>query len=218
MFRPVRSPATPQPGGRVAKRPPTAARGLAGPAKVGQPLAPPPTPPGAPVPGVSPVAGRCHAPYADRPGRGSVNLVRRLLLSPSWIARHLLALFLIAFFIRMGIWQLTKGESPQGSLQNLFYGVEWPVFAAFVVYWWVKMMKEDLAPKDTTGPRWGAHGRIAPEAPWRPDLDTGPKMLTTGTAEQSAEDDELDAYNRYLASLYERDALRDALKHINGAR
>ncbi|EYT92825.1 glucitol operon activator [Frankia casuarinae] len=167
---------------------------------------------------MSPVAGRCHAPYADRPGRGSVNLVRRLLLSPSWIARHLLALLLIAFFIRMGIWQLTKGESPQGSLQNLFYGVEWPVFAAFVVYWWVKMMKEDLAPKDTTGPRWGAHGRIAPEAPWRPDLDRGPKMLTTGGAEQSAEDDELDAYNRYLASLYERDALRDALKHINGAR
>jgi hypothetical protein len=146
--------------------------------------------------------------------------VRRLLLAPSWIARHLLALGLVALFIRMGIWQLSKGESAQGTLQNLFYGVEWPIFAAFVLYWWFKMMKEELAPKDENGPVWGANGRIAPEAPWRPDAG-GPPMLTSGTAQ--APDEEVDEYNRYLAALYERDALRgltqqSGRRQLDGAR
>ncbi|WP_243407883.1 hypothetical protein, partial [Frankia canadensis] len=132
--------------------------------------------------------------------------MRRLLLAPSWIARHLLALGLVALFIRMGIWQLSKGESAQGTLQNLFYGVEWPIFAAFVLYWWFKMMKEELSPTDDGGPQWGANGRIAPETAWRPELG-GPLMLTAG--ESSEPDEEVDAYNRYLAALYERDALRE---------
>jgi hypothetical protein len=139
--------------------------------------------------------------------------VRRLLFAPSWIARHLLALTLVAVFIRMGIWQLTKGESPQGTLQNLFYGIEWPIFAAFVVYWWFKMMKEELAPKDHTGPQWGVGGRIAPETAWQPDLGDGPRMLIAA-AETSEEDEEVDAYNRYLTALYERDALREALRQV----
>ncbi|WP_261560667.1 hypothetical protein [Frankia tisae] len=135
------------------------------------------------------------------------------MFAPSWIARHLLALALIALFIRMGVWQLTKGESAQGSLQNLFYGVEWPIFAVFVVYWWYKMIREELAPTDLSGPQWGAGGRIAPEAPWRPELD-GPRMLPPGSSSSPEEDEELDAYNRYLTSLYERDVLVEALKQL----
>ncbi len=141
--------------------------------------------------------------------------MRRLLFAPSWIARHLLALALIAVFIRMGIWQLSKGESAQGTLQNLFYGVEWPIFAAFVVFWWIKMMKEDLAPKDPNAPQWGVGGRIAPETAWQADSG-GPRMLTAG--DTSEPDEEVDAYNRYLAALYERDALRDALRQFTPAQ
>ncbi|MCM3923925.1 hypothetical protein ND748_19910 [Frankia sp. AiPs1] len=159
------------------------------------------------------VADTWPATYADRTRRGSVDSVRRLLFAPSWIARHLLALAMVALFIRMGIWQLTKGESAQGSLQNLFYGVEWPIFAAFVVYWWYKMIREELSPTDDSGPQWGAGGRIAPEAPWRPELD-GPRMLTAAS-DSPEEDEEVDAYNRYLTSLYERDVLREALKQID---
>ena len=148
-----------------------------------------------------------------RMGEGSVSYVRRILLSPSWLARHALALFLIGLFIRMGIWQWTKGESDQGSIQNLFYGVEWPVFAAFVLYWWWRMIAEDLRPKDQTGPQWGKNGRIAPEAA-PPSTTTDSAAAGANTAvsvvsaaeEETEEDRELAEYNRYLASLYERDA------------
>lgn len=182
---------------------------------------------------------------ATRPrGRtGTVGCVRRILLRPSWIARHALALALIGLFLRMGIWQWTKGESDHGSMQNLFYGVEWPIFAAFVAYWWWRMVSEDLHPRDAeedSGPQWGLGGRIAPEAP-APSVDgsvagatgaagaavpaTVPHQGTAGAVTvtplpqvrpgqvsavapeaETEEDLELAAYNRYLASLYERDA------------
>ncbi|CAI7978639.1 conserved hypothetical protein [Frankia sp. Hr75.2] len=168
---------------------------------------------------------------------GSVGPVRRILLSPWWLARHALALALIAFFLRMGVWQWTKGESDHGSMQNLFYGVEWPMFAAFVAYWWYRMISEDLRPRDPDdpGPQWGKAGRIAPEAPAPTGGDplNGPGSLVAvprqgkaGTVAvtppparlgrptagdplaevETDEDRELAAYNRYLASLYERDA------------
>lgn len=126
--------------------------------------------------------------------------MRRILFRPSWLARHALALGLVLLFMRMGIWQWTKGESEHGSLQNLFYGVEWPIFAAFVVYWWWRMVSEDLRPRDPddTGPQWGQGGRIAPEAP--------AMISVPDDAPETDEDRELAAYNRYLASLYERDA------------
>ncbi|OAA27093.1 hypothetical protein UG55_1010109 [Frankia sp. EI5c] len=135
--------------------------------------------------------------------------MRRILFRPSWVARHVLALFLVGLFLRMGIWQWTKGESDHGTLQNLFYGVEWPIFAAFVVYWWWRMVSEDLHPRDSgedPGPQWGQGGRIAPEGPalhTRADSDAG-------AGAETDEDGELAAYNRYLASLYERDAAGQA--------
>ncbi|WP_250642607.1 hypothetical protein [Frankia sp. AiPa1] len=145
--------------------------------------------------------------------------MRRLLFAPSWIARHLLALTLVAVFIRMGIWQFTKGESPQGTMQNLFYGIEWPIFAIFVLYWWFRMIKEALSPPDDSGPQWGVGGRIAPETPhWQ--AAGSPRMLTAGGQSGAAaalvddEDEEVIAYNHYLAALYERDARQDTLRAV----
>ncbi|MCK9920843.1 hypothetical protein MXD61_02795 [Frankia sp. AgPm24] len=150
--------------------------------------------------------------------RGSVESVRRLFFAPSWIARHLLALALVALFIRMGIWQFTKGESAQGTMQNLFYGVEWPVFAVFVVYWWFRMIKEALSPPDLEGPQWGVGGRIAPETPHQLGAG-GPRMLTAGgSLVADDEDEEVAAYNRYLAALYNRDAQQDALRAITASQ
>jgi hypothetical protein len=68
------------------------------------------------------------------------------LFSPAWLLRHLLALGLVGFFIFMGHWQWTKGQSSRGTLQNLFYGIEWWVFTAFVLYLWTKMIIEHFRP------------------------------------------------------------------------
>jgi hypothetical protein len=147
--------------------------------------------------------------------------VRRLLFSPSWVLRHLLAIFLIGLFIRLGWWQLVKGNSDRGTLQNLFYGLEWPIFAATVAFFWWKMVREELRPSGGPAPL-TEPGTIAPTAAVPPGLAGGAAggsgggataTATAGTRETDIdidsdddEDRELAAYNRYLASLYESGA------------
>ena len=121
----------------------------------------------------------------------------RRFLSPSWLLRHLLAIFLICLFLRLGWWQLQKGESDRGTLQNLFYGLEWPIFAATVAYFWWRMVRDELRPPDRDKPE---RVRAAPPLPALPASD--------GAAppdDEDEEDTELAAYNRYLAALHESD-------------
>jgi hypothetical protein len=137
-------------------------------------------------------------------------------LSPSWLLRHALAVFLVGLFLRMGWWQWTKGESDHGTLQNLCYGVEWPIFAAFVIFWWWKMIREDLKPsgQDRVHPPPGNRdgGAGVPVPAHRPGVPavaaSAPPAAGDSADDQDDEDRELAAYNRYLASLYERDAER----------
>jgi hypothetical protein len=143
-------------------------------------------------------------------GRSSVSIVRRLFLSPSWLLRHLLAIFLIGLFLRLGWWQLVKGESDRGTLQNLFYGFEWPIFAATVAFFWWKMVHEELKPSDRPAPA-TEPGTIAPVAIAPTHLGDGRAGIdadgdATHGDEPDDEDLELAAYNRYLASLYESSA------------
>lgn len=164
--------------------------------------------------------------------RGSVRCVRRVLrlFSPAWLSRHLLALALIAFFIYMGRWQWTKGESKHGTLQNLFYGIEWWIFTAFVLYLWGKMIMEEFRPSQPK-PTDEAQGAPAPatvgavpaavtspdgrtdvgSAVARPDaplvysaVAVPASLAATPPDDEDPDDEELDAYNRYLASLRSR--------------
>lgn len=171
---------------------------------------------------------------APRPsdGQGSVFGVRRVLLSPSWWWRHLLAVGLVALFLRLGWWQFTKGES-NGTLQNLFYGVEWPVFAAMVIWFWVQMILDEINPgrresrdddkdipteevRDTAAARAGTatSGDSLGVTPAIPTIGTATSVSGSAPAVPEGapalpvdedEDEELAAYNRYLAALYERD-------------
>ncbi len=121
---------------------------------------------------------------------------------------------MIALFVRLGWWQWEKGRSSHGTLQNLFYGVEWPIFAAAVIFGWWQMVREELHPrseKEAVPP--GGPGDItrsgADRRPW--EEHGGHGQLTAGGSDgnnfgdDEEDDEELEAYNRYLASLYERD-------------
>ncbi len=116
--------------------------------------------------------------------QSNVGFVRRLLFSPSWVLRHLLAIFLIGLFCRLGWWQLMKGESDRGSLQNLFYGFEWPIFAATVAFFWWKMVHEELRPSPGPAPL-TEPGTIAPTAavPPGPVGSPGPADGSAGRAD-----------------------------------
>ncbi|WP_322766512.1 hypothetical protein [Frankia sp. Cr1] len=136
--------------------------------------------------------------------------MRRVLFSPSWLVRHALALFLIGLFARLGWWQWEKGQSARGTLQNLFYGVEWPIFAAAVVFGWWQMVREERHPTRVNE----AMPRIAPPLGANDPAAEYLDKINIGTVdtigENSIDDEEgeaeLASYNRYLAALHERDA------------
>ncbi|MQA88005.1 MAG: hypothetical protein GEV03_26135 [Streptosporangiales bacterium] len=118
----------------------------------------------------------------------------RRLLSPGWLALHVLAIVLVIAFLRLGWWQWERATSPTGSVRSYGYALQWPVFALFVIFMWVKMARDDLtasrtgedASERTTPPA----GAVSPYDAREPDL-----------AQEAEEDEELAAYNRYLASL-----------------
>jgi DNA-binding transcriptional regulator of glucitol operon len=126
--------------------------------------------------------------------------VRRVLLAPKWLVGHVLVLVVAVAFCRLGWWQWGRYRQTQGGLQYLSYAVQWPVFAAFGVAMWARIVRDSLRPPAAAPqPPHRAGPRLRPAA--------GPTVANPALpgAAQPEPDDELAAYNRYLASLYERD-------------
>ena len=131
--------------------------------------------------------------------------MRRILLSPSWWLRHVLMIALVGLFLRLGWWQFTKGESKRGTLQNLFYGIEWPFFAACVIFgWWRMMVDEVRGPAASSAPTSTDGAALAGEASAQPELLARAAAASTRYQphmDDDEEDEELAEYNRYLAAL-----------------
>jgi hypothetical protein len=58
------------------------------------------------------------------------------LWTPAWIFRHVLALVLAGGFLLLGWWQYNRATG--GNALSWGYALEWPVFAAFVVFVWFR--------------------------------------------------------------------------------
>lgn len=113
----------------------------------------------------------------------------RVLLRPGWVIRHVTVVILVVSFLGLGWWQLTRAAA--GNVLSYAYAVEWPVFAGFAIFVWVKEMKRALADADPAGEPTAARPAPAPRsAPTR-----------AGAAYDDSDDPELAAYNRYLAWL-----------------
>lgn len=95
-----------------------------------------------------------------------------ILLRPRWLAWHAFAVLATAGMLYLGGWQLHRAES--GNELSWAYTFEWPLFAIFGVYFWVKTLRDELRSEadagtpGTTGstgdPAEGAAGSIAPAA------------------------------------------------------
>lgn len=72
--------------------------------------------------------------------------MHRFFTSPKWLLRHVVAVALIITFLLLGRWQYHVWEGARGDLQNLGYALQYPLFAAFVVYVWWKLIRDDLHP------------------------------------------------------------------------
>ena len=101
-------------------------------------------------------------------------------------------------------WQASRALS--GNTLSWVYTFEWPIFAAYAVFMWWKLLHEEAEagpgprppPESAVGAGSEAGARAGPGA--RPRAGAG----ADGEAEAGGEDgqqDELAAYNRYLADL-----------------
>ena len=74
-----------------------------------------------------------------RPGSSGTLAGMRRLTSPGWLLKHAIVLALVAGFLILGWWQF--GRAKQGNALSLGYTFEWPLFAAFVIFMWVREMR-----------------------------------------------------------------------------
>ncbi len=118
------------------------------------------------------------------------------MVSKRWLPRHALLLAAIAVCLLLGRWQLSRADA--GNARSVGYAFEWPLFAAFAIWWWWRVMRLELHPpapaEPMAEPRTAVRsvGMGAAAAPDEPDDVDQP-------------DDELAAYNRHLAWLHARD-------------
>jgi hypothetical protein len=116
----------------------------------------------------------------------------RRLLTPAWLVRHGLAVALVAAFLGLGWWQISRAAS--GNALSWAYAIEWPVFAGFVVFLWWREVRGALRPDRPAG-----SGRKAPSPAAGIRRPVVPARRTQ--EQQGYADSELDAYNDYLAWL-----------------
>ena len=109
-------------------------------------------------------------------------------MRPEWWSRravllHLTALVVVPGCLALGWWQLRRALS--GNALSWAYTVEWPFFAAYGIYMWWRILHE--RPDNPA------------EAP--PGAGAKPPPDEDGLRKDDGEDEELAAYNRYLAEL-----------------
>ncbi len=118
------------------------------------------------------------------------------------ISLHVALVVFVPACVALTWWQLARALG--GNTLSWVYTFEWPFFAAYAVFMWWKLVHDDPAARPD-----GAAGGPAPgpttaspraEAPPSPEggAGGGPGLDGGGGGEH---DDELAAYNRYLAEL-----------------
>jgi DNA-binding transcriptional regulator of glucitol operon len=110
----------------------------------------------------------------------------------------LIALVIVAALtcLALGWWQWQRYESVSGTGQNLGYALQWPLFAAFVVYAYRKFVRYEEEPPQLRKP--GTITEI-PEGILPERAKPAPQEPGPALAE----------YNAYLAQLAEADRKQD---------
>jgi hypothetical protein len=126
--------------------------------------------------------------------------VWRFLVRPRWLGWHLL--MVVSFFgmLWLGDWQFHRALAGNGL--SWAYTFEWPLFAVFAVVFWARTIRDEFRIRRGEMPDPTA---IAAEAERLPAGVTGAVRATPVQAGAGApgedEDEELSAYNAYLARL-----------------
>lgn len=124
----------------------------------------------------------------------------RRFLTPGWVAAHVMVTaFLVASFL-LGGWQWDRAQEAGGGAQNLGYALQWPLFGLFAVFAWWRLLRLERR-RDAQSP-----APPPPPAAHEAPPDPPPFRRPAARPEPDEEvDQELAAYNRFLARLHERD-------------
>ncbi len=143
--------------------------------------------------------------------RGSVF---RTALRLRWLPRHLLLVAVVTAMSWLGRWQWDVSQSKTGSLQNLLYAFQWWAMALIVIYGWWRLLRDDAYPQSAPG-RGNAAGSTArtdggagygtaPDAGTADDSWGHAPVAAVDEQPDEEPDEQLAAYNRYLAWLNAR--------------
>ena len=139
----------------------------------------------------------------------------RTLLTPRWLLVHAGVVVLVVAFLLLCWWQVTRAAA--GNLLSFGYAIEWPAFAGFLIFVWIREMRKALR----SGPAPEAEAVAVPLEPIRSrssslgSRSSSALPMETATVRSKAraarreaayddsDDPALAAYNHYLAWLNE---------------
>jgi hypothetical protein len=135
----------------------------------------------------------------DRPAAEQVPAASwRFLIRPRWLAWHLAMVVAVAGMLALGYWQLRRAE--EGNGLSWAYTFEWPIFAVFAVVFWAKTIRDEFSPPEADAPAGQAEPAVGGA---RPDGSAG-RAGDQEPDQAEPEDEDLAAYNAYLARLQEQ--------------
>lgn len=139
----------------------------------------------------------------------------RRYLAPRWLLGHLLVAAVAVTFLRLGWWQWEHAR--QGNTLSYGYALQWPLFAAFGVYFWIHVLRDRVTRAAPPVPPAEVDHDVPPAVPpdhrqatvgvvwsFRPDLIPGvpDDSATPAVADRDNDrDHNLAAYNEMLAWL-----------------
>lgn len=95
--------------------------------------------------------------------------------------------------LALGWWQWTRFESVSGTVQNLGYALQWPLFAWFCVYAYRKFVRYEETPPEPHQP-----GVVT-------EIPAGLLPERPAPAQPTPDDPTLREYNAYLAEIAKND-------------